>query len=189
MIKISVLSFVFFFALAGCQDAPAKPKPRAYPRIEFPQQTYQDYKEESCPFTFQFPSYGKIELKDKPCWFNIDLPVFNAKIHCSYTSVSNRAQHDDLVNDAFTIADKINARANYMEQAPIHNSHGVGGLALHWTGPAASPVHFFLTDTTQHFFTAALYFDSKVQPDSLAPMVTFIQKDIDQMIATFVWKK
>jgi gliding motility-associated lipoprotein GldD len=189
MIRLTILSFVFAFVFAGCQDTPAKPKPRAYPRIEFPEQTYQEYNQPSCPFTFQFPSYANIELKDQPCWFNIELPAFNAKIHCSYTSVASRAQHDDLVKDAFIIADKINARANYMEQLPIRNKHGVAGLALHWTGPAASPVHFFLTDTTNHFFTAALYFDSKVQPDSLAPMVTFIQKDIDQMIATFSWKK
>lgn len=189
MIRLVFFSFVLLLAATGCQDTPAKPKPRAYPRIEFPQQTYQDYHDASCPFTFQFPSYANIEGKDQPCWFNIDLPAFNAKIHCSYTAVTSRAQHDDLVKDAFTIADKINARANYMEQSPIHNSHGVGGLALNWTGPAASPVHLFLTDTTNHFFTAALYFDSRVQPDSLAPMVTFIQKDIDQMIATFAWKK
>lgn len=189
MIRILFFTFAFFFVATGCQDAPAKPKPRAYPRIEFPEQTYQEYNQAPCPFTFQFPSYGKIEQKDQPCWFDIDLPVFNAKIHCSYTTVSNRTQHDDLVRDAFIIADKINARANYMEQSPILNEHGTSGLALHWTGPAASPVHFFLTDTTNHFFTAALYFNSKVQPDSLAPMVTFIQKDIDQMIATFSWKK
>ena len=189
MIRIWILALTTMLALSGCEDTPVKPKPRAYPRIDYPQQTYQDYNVTGCPFTFQYPAYAEIKDKDKPCWFNIYLPVFNANIHCSYVPVTSRAQHDDLVKDAFTIADKINARANYMEQSPIHNTNGVGGLALHWTGPAASPVHFFLTDTTSHFFTAALYFDSKVQPDSLAPIVAFLQKDIDQMIATFAWKK
>ena len=189
MRKVMYLFLASCLVTIGCQDEPPKPKPRAYPRIEFPEQTYQEYNAAGCPFTFQFPSYAEIKTKDHPCWFDIDMPAFNAKVHCSYTPVTSRAQHDDLVKDAFIIADKINARANYMEQSPIHNANGVGGLELNWTGPAASAVHFFLTDTTHHFFTAALYFDSKVQPDSLAPMVTFIQKDIDKMIATFSWKK
>lgn len=175
--------------LVGCAETPPTPKPRAYPRIEYPDKNYQDFSDMDCPFTFQFPAYGQIIPKDKPCWFDIYMPAFEARIHCSYLPVKNRAEHDNFVKDAFVIADKINARANYMEQAPIRNDQGVSGLALTWTGPAASPVHFFLTDTTQHFFTAALYFDSKVQPDSLAPIVAFIKKDIDQMISTFTWKK
>jgi gliding motility-associated lipoprotein GldD len=116
------------------------------------------------------------------------MPRFEARIHCSYVPVNNRAKYNDLVRDAFVIANKINERANYMEEMRISNAQGVGGLSLAFSGPAASPFHYFLTDTTQHFFKAALYFDAKVQPDSLAPIVAFIQKDIEEMIATFSWK-
>ncbi len=91
--------------------------------------------------------------------------------------------------DAFLIATKINERANYMEEMPVRNAQGVGGLRLTWTGPAASPIHFFLTDTTTHFFKAALYFDSKVQPDSLAPIASFIKSDIDTLISSFRWRE
>jgi gliding motility-associated lipoprotein GldD len=188
MIRILLYATGVILFVAACSEAAPKPRPRAYPRIEYPEKSYQDFAAKDCPFTFRFPAYAEIKDKDKPCWFDIYMPAFEARIHCSYLPVHSRAEHDELVKDAFTIADKINARANYMEQAPIHNAQGVGGLSLTWTGPAASPVHFFLTDTTQHFFTAALYFDSKVQPDSLAPIVAFIQKDIDQMISSFTWK-
>ena len=75
-----------------------------------------------------------------------------------------------------------------MEETRLKNAQGVHGLILEWTGPAASPVHFFLTDSTNHFFKAALYFDAKVQPDSLAPVSAFIKEDIQRMINTFSWK-
>lgn len=188
MTRIFLFATGILMLLTSCGETTYAPKPRAYPRIEYPEKQYQDYNVEGCPFTFSFPAYAEIKDKDKPCWFDIYMPAFEARIHCSYLPVHSRAEHDDFVKDAFTIANKINARANYMEQAPIHNSHGVGGLSLTWTGPAASPMHFFVTDTTHHFFTAALYFDSKVQPDSLAPIVAFIQKDVDQMISSFTWK-
>ena len=87
------------------------------------------------------------------------------------------------------IAAKINERANYMEEMPIHNRHGAGGLALRWTGPAASPLHFFFTDTTAHFFRASLYFDARTQPDSLAPVVDFLLSDMDSLLASFAWRK
>jgi gliding motility-associated lipoprotein GldD len=174
--------------LVSCQDAPGSPKPRAYPRVEYPAHEYQEYDTASCPFTFQYPRYATIRDRDQPCWFDIAWSPFNARIHCSYVKINSKAEYDDLVRDAYVIAYKINERSNYMNEIPFRNPQGIGGLMFNWTGPAASPIHFFLTDTTHHFFKAALYFDSKVQPDSLAPIVEFIQNDIDQMISTFTWK-
>ncbi|MEO5906217.1 MAG: hypothetical protein ABIQ11_05795, partial [Saprospiraceae bacterium] len=150
---------------------------------------YKIYSSEKCPVMFEFPQYAEIKEKDEPCWFDILMPSFKARIHCSYIKVKDRNDFDDLVRDAYMIADRINERANYMVEDRLVNTNGVSGLALTWTGPAASPYHFFLTDTTEHFFKAALYFDTKVQPDSLEPIVKFIKADIDQMIATFDWKE
>ena len=174
--------------LTGCQREPGTPKPRAYPRIEYPQRSYLNYAAEGCPFTFEYPAYAEInDKKDHACWFDLYMPEFRARLHCSYLRVKNRKEFDDLVHDAFTIADKINERANFMEQTPVRNAQAVGGLALHFTGPAASPFHFFLTDTTQHFFKASLYFEAEVRPDSLAPIVKFVEEDINHLINSFTW--
>ena len=189
MSRLIVLILSFSMILCGCQESTSIPRPRSYPRVEFPAHAYTRYDTTGCPFTFDYPSFGEIRSKDKPCWFDIYMPVFNARLHCSYLEVKNRDDFDGMVDDVYTIASRINERANYMEETLLRNPQGIGGLTLRWTGPAASPVHFFLTDTTQHFFKAALYFDAKVQPDSLAPIVSYIQKDIDQMISSFAWKK
>src|SRR5690606_35081053 len=141
-----------------------------------------------CPLSFDYPAFAEIVQREEPCWFDIHIPQFRANLHCSYMPVTSREAFDDLVFDAFVIATKINERANAMEEARISNPNGVGGLALRWSGPAASPVHFFLTDTTQHFFKASLYFESRTAPDSLAPIVDFLMTDIDSLIASFSWK-
>ena len=188
MTRLVILTISFCMILIGCQESTPTPKPRAYPRIEFPPHEYILYDTVGCPFTFDYPSFGQIRAKEKPCWFDIYMPVFNARLHCSYLEVKNREDFDGMVDDVYTIASRINERANYMEESLLRNPQGIGGLTLHWTGPAASPVHFFLTDTTRHFFKAALYFDAKVQPDSLAPIVKFIESDIERMIGSFKWK-
>ncbi len=174
----------------ACRHDQAVSKPRAYPRVEYPEHSFKTYAEPACPFTFRYPGYA--EITDKPghaCWFDLSMPVFKARLHCSYLPVSDRSEFDKLVRDAYTIAAKINERANYMEESRLENSQHVGGIALHWTGPAASPFHFFLSDTTRHFFKASLYFEAEVRPDSLAPIIQFVEQDLDSMVQSFAWRK
>lgn len=189
MIRCILMITLISLAVGACRHSSGSPKPRAYPRVEYPVRNYISYSEEECPFQFEYPDYAEIIKKKERCWFDLFMPAFDARVHCSYLPVENRAQFDDLVNDAFVIAKRINDRANYMEETRIMNPKSVTGLILTWTGPAASPIHFFLSDTTHHFFKAALYFDSRVKPDSLDPIVKFIRKDIDHMISTFDWVK
>ena len=190
MNRLLILSIAITIGFVSCRQEESIPRPRAYPRIEYPTHDSQEFSNENCPFTFSFPKYAEVNVKaDHPCWFDLYMPVFKARLHCSYLPVKNRADYDDMVADAFTIAAKINERANFMQDSLIKNPNGVGGLALKWTGPAASPLHFFLTDTTTHFFKASLYFESEVKPDSLRPIVGFVEEDMNKLIQSFAWKK
>ena len=53
---------------------------------------------------------------------------------------------------------------------------------------AASPYQFYLTDSTSHFLRGALYFNISPNNDSLAPVIDFIEKDIQHLIETIRWK-
>jgi len=188
MSKAFFITMILALGFVACKSDPPPPRPRAYPRIDFPDRSTLDYNTPDCPYTFRYPGYAEINEKKEACWFDLYMPVFEARLHCSYVPLTTEKGFTDLVRDAFVIAGKINERANYMTESRVQNAQGVGGLILDWTGPAASPVHFYLSDTTNHFFKAALYFDSKVEPDSLAPIVDFIRQDIDTLIASFEWK-
>jgi gliding motility-associated lipoprotein GldD len=119
-----------------------------------------------------------------PCWFDLNIPVFGATLHCSYSPVQSSRDFDGLVTDAFKIADQINLRANYMDEIRVANAHGVSGLLMEFSGSAASPLHFYLTDSTDHFLKASLYFQSRVIPDSLAPITDFLREDLAIIINT-----
>ncbi|RLD21602.1 MAG: hypothetical protein DRI69_03560, partial [Bacteroidetes bacterium] len=151
------IGLVLFLIFIGCNNPPdAIPKPRAYPKITYPKREYVAFEDSDCPFSFRYPDYFKIEKQtsflgetpSNPCWFDLVATGFNARIHCSYVPVTDENPLDVLVRDAFTIANKINQRSNYMDEIRVGNAQGVSGLVLEFQGPAASPMHFYLTDST-----------------------------------------
>ena len=128
------------------------------------------------------------EAPASPCWFDLSVPALNARIHFSYHPLRDAETLDDLIQDAFTIANKINQRSNYMDEIRVRNAQGVGGLIMEFQGPAASPMHFYLTDSTRHFVKAALYYQAEVRPDSLAPVNEFLKQDLADVINSFRWR-
>lgn len=188
---------ISFFIFSGCTGTVTVPKPRAYPRVIYPEKTYKPFQEGYCDFTFEQPAYAVIErdtlfFEEKPksdCWFNISVPSLNAKIHCSYYPVKDRKDFDGLVQDAFTMAQKHNLKANYIDEYVVDRPKSrVHGVVFQIEGPAASAYQFFMTDSTRHFLRGALYFNTQSRPDSLAPVVDFMKQDVDRLIETLEWK-
>jgi hypothetical protein len=46
-----------------------------------------------------------------------------------------------------------------------------------------------MTDSSRHFLRGALYFNTRVNNDSLAPAIEYMKKDIMHLINTMDWKK
>lgn len=195
--KIKFIYFLVFTTFfMACDNTPIfTPKPRAYPRVIYPEKAYQQFDENYCEFTFEFPAYAQIEqdttfFDEKPihpCWFNIYIPAFDSRLYCSYYPIGKGKSLEDLKRDAFDLVDFHNKKANYIDELRIAKENKVAGFSFDIQGPAASPFQFYLTDSTEHFFRAALYFNTQVNPDSLAPVYDFVKKDVLRMIETFEW--
>lgn len=185
-----------FFAFQSCGGEPAfAPKPRAYPRVEYPEKTYQAFDEDYCHFTFEYPTYVEVvqdtlffdQKPADPCWFDLYFPAFDSRIYCSYYPIKGPQSFEKLKKDAFGMADWHNKKANYIDEMRIERAGNVSGFAFVIDGPAASPFQFYLTDSTQHFLRGALYFNTQARPDSMAPIYQFVEADILKMIETFRW--
>ena len=55
-------------------------------------------------------------------------------------------------------------------------------------GNAASPIQFYVTDSTRHFINGSVYFNVKPNYDSILPAVNYLEKDIKTFIGTLKWK-
>jgi gliding motility-associated lipoprotein GldD len=193
---LSLFCFICLLATA-CEETTYTPKPRGFPKIDFPKKEYQAFDKNYCNFSFEYPKYAQIIrdtlfFDDKPandCWFDIYVPQLEARIHCSYYPIDKVNTIEKLNNDAFSLAGKHNIKADYIDEIKIHKPNKVSGFLFDIQGAAASPFQFYLTDSSKHFLRGALYIKAESRPDSLQPIFDFMKKDIMQMVNTFEWNK
>jgi gliding motility-associated lipoprotein GldD len=161
----------------------------------YPERSYQQFDEDYCNFTFEYPVYAEVQQDTTffekrpphPCWFDLYIPAFDSRLYCSYVPIDGQQDFENLKSDAFEMTDWHNKRANYIEEMMVSKENGVGGMIFLVEGPAASPFQFFLTDSTEHFLRGSLYFNTQARPDSLAPVYEFVREDLLHMIETFEW--
>jgi gliding motility-associated lipoprotein GldD len=185
--------------LLSCEEPVYTPKPRGYPKIEYPEKTYQTFNESYCSdFTFEYPTYAEVQQDttyfdkkpDHPCWFDLYFPMYDSRVHFSYRPVDKKQNKlETLKGQAFALANKHNVRADYIDELPVNKSNGVSGMIFDIQGAAASPFQFYLTNKDEHFLRGALYFNTQARPDSLAPLYDFLKVDMMHLIETFEWQE
>lgn len=176
--------------LIACRPTPV-PKPRGYFRISLPPHSYQTFSQsQQYPYFFEYSTAATISMRteiDEKYWIDICYSQLNAKIHCSYKPVENKLRElsDDAQRFVFNHANMANAIPEHgYENAVTH----VYGVLYELEGNTASPIQFYLTDSINNFFRAALYFDCIPNQDSLAPVIDYINEDIIHLIETFQWQ-
>ena len=190
--QLICVPFVLLLFITACQDHDYSPKPKGYFRIVFPKKAYTAFGK-PVPFTFKYPTYAVVEQDQshdaQKNWYNLHFKQFNGFLHLTYYDVSGKSEYDEMVEDARKLAFKHTIKASAIDQKIInYPDRKVYGIYYAIEGNTASAVQFFLTDSAKHYFRGALYFNERPQYDSIEPVVKFIKKDIDTLIATFRWK-
>jgi gliding motility-associated lipoprotein GldD len=192
---VLILCISLLYACGG--DTVGTPKPRAYPKVIYPEKSYQVFEADYCDFSFEYPIYARIqqdtnffdEAPAHPCWFDLFFPDFDSRLYCTYYPIGTDKSFEELKSDAFELASWHNKKADYIDEIRIEKDNHVSGFAFVIQGAAASPFQFYLTDSTDHFLRGSLYFNAKVQPDSLAPIYDFVEEDLLKLIETFEWEQ
>lgn len=179
----------------GCKEK-YTPKPRQFFRIDFPKKTYHPL-QSGFPYQFEIPDYSKIvtdiDNPNQPYWINISVPANKAEIHISYYNLNNgntssRILLNKFIEDTRTLAYKHSQKADAIEEQVFMNpTKNVYGLIYKIEGNAASPMQFFLTDSTNNFLRGALYIRDVPNIDSLKPVIDFLEVDIVRLIETTTW--
>lgn len=168
------------------------PRPKGYFNLETPEPAYRKY-DTLCPFSFEYSQYAVVKPysrgdEKRPCWFDLHYPGFRATIHASYEEVNDNLK--DYIDDSHTLVYKHVVKSSGIEEALVIDTVSrVFGTVYSIEGDPACPYQFYLTDSTRHFFRAALYFDFKPNYDSLAPVLTFLKADMDHIVQTFEWQR
>jgi gliding motility-associated lipoprotein GldD len=191
-LKISII-VIFSLTLASCGGGEEyySPKPRGYFRIDLPQKEYVAM-DTLFPFTFQIPVYSSIEYDTAAIkgehWFNLVLPALKGKLHFSYKQINNNLY--DYTEDSYTFVYKHVPKAeDITAQEFSFPDRNVFAVVYYIDGvQAASPLQFYITDSTSHFLRGALYFNHLPNNDSIQPVIDFVNEDVLHIISTLKWK-
>jgi gliding motility-associated lipoprotein GldD len=186
----ATLLFVTLLLTAFSCDRGYTPKPAGYIRVHYPEKEYVLF-DEPGPFAFEVPVYADVLPADsksaEPYWYDLKFPEYRGTVHISYKPVDGDVE--GFIEDTRTLVYKHTSRADGILEVPFVDSENRRfGILYELGGSVASPVQFFLTDSTSHFLRGSLYFNAIVNRDSLNPIIRFVKQDIEHLIETVRWK-
>lgn len=190
--KLSWGIFLVVFALVSCtQDY--KPKPKGYNRLELPAAVYQA-SPDTLPYQFEYSKHARL-LADtswisERYWIEIYYPQLKANIHITYKRLNNKEDFlKELLNDSYRLTSKQQVKAYAIDEVSVQTPSGKTAVIAEIAGEVPSQFQFTMTDSSRNFLRGALYFNTAVQNDSLAPAIEFMKKETMHFINTLQWKQ
>jgi gliding motility-associated lipoprotein GldD len=168
------------------------PKPMGYNRLDLPAAEYHS-SPDTLPYLFEYSQHARL-LDDTSAiseryWVEIYYPTLKANVHLTYKRLNhNRKLLEEFMNDAYTLTAKHQIKASSIDEIITKTPSGKTAVIAELEGEVPSQFQFTVTDSTENFLRGALYFNTKVANDSLAPAIEFMKKDIMHLINTLEWK-
>jgi gliding motility-associated lipoprotein GldD len=181
----------FLFGLIACEES-YLPKPNGYNRIDLPAHSYQSLKE-GYPYSLDFSSHSQVEADSfnlkETAWINLNYREFGAKVHLTYLKIGEgNADFKKLSSDAFKLTAKHQIKAYGIEEAILVTPEGYSGVVAELSGEVPTQFQFFVTDSTKNFLRGALYFNTAMKNDSLAPVIEYIKVDMAHLMNSVKFK-
>lgn len=195
-IRTSLLLLSLIVLLCSCRHKDYVPKPQAYLRIDLPAAQYHcitSIDNFALPFSFEMNNQATVTLKKRTTrdvWVDINYPRWNGVIFLSHKNIHGI---NDLRGQTDTSARLLESHYQFASGVDEGNYDNpdkrVFGTTYHLRGnKVASTYQFWVTDSIHHFLRGALYLNQTPNNDSLAPILDYIQSDIDHLIETLAWK-
>ncbi len=188
-----VITFLLLAAvMCACSDEERYvPKPKGYFRIDLPEKTYTTL-DTIERYKFECPSYVTItndpHSPNEKNWITIEFNDFKGSLHLTHKDVDNNL--GEYLEDVHTMLSKHLQKANGIRDSIIANpKRCTYGMMIEIDGSdVATPLQFYLTDSTKNFVRGSLYFNFIPNNDSMRPVINYIREDIQHIVNTFEWK-
>jgi len=194
--NIKVLRYFLFVVLctsiflSSCQPE-YLPKPLGYNRLLLPDHEYVSLPD-TLPYTFKYSKHATL-LADtsrirENFWIEIYYPSLKSNVHITYKAVHNARLLKEFLDDSYKLTAKHQIKAYAINEVITKTPSGKTAVIAELEGEVPSQFQFTITDSTRNFLRGALYFNTQVANDSLAPAIEYMKKDIMEMINTLEWK-
>ena len=189
-LRHALIPILLVAVCAGC-DREYLPKPLGYNRLELPAPTYQSLPD-TLPYTFEYSNHA-ILLRDTSTiserfWIEIYYPQIKSNVHITYKPLrGDEALLKEFIDDAYTLTAKHQIKAYAINEVITVTPSGKTAVIAELEGEVPSQFQFTMTDSSRNFLRGALYFNTKVQNDSLAPAIEYMKRDMMHIINTLEW--
>ncbi|MBK8500467.1 MAG: hypothetical protein IPL52_17015 [Flavobacteriales bacterium] len=179
----TTLASLFF----SCAEDPV-PKPKGWLRLDLPPQRFVI--QEEAPFSVERPVYSVLverPTRDSSRWYDLRFKDQRATVHMTWSAV--HGDLPELIEDAHAFKQQHEAKAaSIRSERVLRDSARVFGTFFDVEGEVASPLVFYLTDSTDNFLYGSLYFEARPNADSLAPVTERLREDVRYFAATLRWR-
>ncbi len=182
-----IIVFGLALSLASCQSD-FIPKPKGYNRIDLPEPAFLPLAGD-LPYRFEYSKYALVEADrfnpEEKEWINLHYPRWEARVHLTYKALDGqRTTLKAYLDDALSLTSKHQIKAYGIDEMVVRTPAGYAGMVAELTGEVPTQFQFLVTDSTSHFLRGALYFNTAVKNDSLAPIIEYIKSDVMHLINT-----
>lgn len=170
-----------------------QPKPKGYNRLILPEASYQ-VSPDTLPYRFEYSRHARF-MKDtswvrEKHWVEIYYPQLKATIHVTYKQIKgSKSLLKEYLDDAYVLTAKHQIKAYAIEETIVKTPGGKTAVVAELEGEVPSQFQFTMTDSANNFLRGAVYFNVRVQNDSLRPAIEYVKKDAMHLINTLEWNK
>ena len=167
------------------------PKPLGYNRLELPEPAYQALPD-TLPYSFEYSRHATL-LPDTSSireryWIEIYYPLLKSNIHITYKPLLHSEKLlKEFMDDAYTLTAKHQIKAYAINEVITVTPSGKTAVIAELEGEVPSQFQFTVTDSAENFLRGALYFNTRVHNDSLAPAIEYMKRDLMHIINTLEW--
>ena len=181
-------------ALSSCgNNEVSTPKPTAYLRIDLPTHQYIKSDSLAVPFQFEYANQAQLSLKKdtpKDKWVDIIYPQYRGVIYLSYKPLAGAQDLRGQIDTSYQLLSMhFDYASGVEEQQYVDPVNKVYATTYRLQGhDVASTYQFWATDSTHHFLRGSLYLNNTPNNDSLAPVIKYLQEDIDHLLESLRWE-
>lgn len=169
------------------------PKPEAYFRIDLPEHQYEKL-DTILPFSFDKSTHSEIVINPQSngsYWIDLNYPKQNATFKFTYLPIRCADSLRNLIVREESMVKFHYQKADDVQFDIVNDPEAsLWGQIYHIEGKeVATPLQFWMTDSSKHFIRATLYFNFAPNNDSLQPVIEYLCDDAMRIVKSFEWTK
>lgn len=124
-------------------------------------------------------------------WLDINYPQWNGVVFLTYKRIRSLDDLRGQIDTSARLLEKHYQVASGVDEHRFDSDDGtVHAVTWHLLGAkVASTYQFYATDSVSNFLRGGLFLNQTPNNDSLAPVLEYIQADIDHLIETLRWRQ